>query len=33
MHFAHGLLLVKHLGMIGRDCNWRIMGQYDGGAL
>jgi hypothetical protein len=28
MHLAHGLLLVKHSGIIGRGYNWRIMGQY-----
>jgi hypothetical protein len=33
MHFAHGLLLVKYLGIIGRDCNLRIMGQYNKGVL
>jgi hypothetical protein len=33
MHFAHGLLLVKHSGIIGRGYNWQIMGQYDKNAL
>jgi hypothetical protein len=33
MHLAHGLLLIKHSSMVERGCNWRIMGQYDKGAL
>jgi hypothetical protein len=33
MHLAYGLFLVKHLGIIGRGYNWRIMGQYGGGVL
>jgi hypothetical protein len=33
MHLAHGLLLVKHSGIIGRGYNWRIMKQYNRGVL